>query len=82
MLHMLNVFQEVIDRQLLYADAVVQAHIVWAAVHGLLSLHSSNQLTYGRGLAALVDPTIDRFLGSSKIIAQRGKAKSKAQEHK
>ena len=82
MLPMLNVFQEAIDSQLLDGDAVVQAHIVWAAVHGLLSLHASNQLTYGRDLAALVDPTIDRFLSSSKTIVRRGKVKSRVQEYK
>jgi AcrR family transcriptional regulator len=68
---MLAAFQEAIDGKLLSGNAAVRAHIAWATVHGLLSLHASNQLVHGYELAALVDPTIDQLFALPKKAAKR-----------
>jgi AcrR family transcriptional regulator len=62
---MMENFQQAIDQGLLHGDAAVQAHIAWATVHGLLSLHASNQLVHGHELFALVVPAIDQLFGAS-----------------
>jgi hypothetical protein len=58
---MLDAFQEAIDQGAVHGDPVAQAHIAWAMVHGLLSLHAANQLVQGLELRDLVEPAIDQL---------------------
>ena len=59
---MLDAFQEAIDEGAVHGTPGVQAHIAWAMVHGLLSLHAANQLVQGYDLRALVTPAIDQLI--------------------
>lgn len=58
---MLDAFQVAIDQGKVRGTPAVQAHIAWAMVHGLLSLHAANQLVQGYDLHALVGPAIDQL---------------------
>jgi len=58
---MLDAFQEAIDDGAVHGTPGVQAHIAWAMIHGLLSLHAANQLVQGYDLRALVGPAIDQL---------------------
>jgi len=50
---------EAIAAGLLAGDPDELAHVFWAAMHGLVTLHLANKLRLGRRLDALVDPTLD-----------------------
>lgn len=39
-------------------------HTVWVALHGLMTLHVANQLVHGCDLDELVQPLLDRLLGT------------------
>lgn len=61
-------YQDAADARLIPGDAVTGAHVVWAAMHGLLTLHLAGQLSIGRSLDDLVQPMLDSLFGP------RGKA--------
>jgi AcrR family transcriptional regulator len=63
--HSVSLVQECITAGILEGDARELTHAVWAAVHGLLTLHVANQLVHGYSLQQLVTPTIYRTLGLS-----------------
>lgn len=56
-------YQQAIDAGLISGDADTGAHVVWAAMHGLLTLHLAGQLTLGRTLEELVSPMLDTLFG-------------------
>ena len=56
-------YQEAADAGLIPGDAVTGAHVVWAAMHGLLTLHLAGQLSMGRTLEDLVQPMLDTLFG-------------------
>lgn len=58
---MLDAFEQAIDQGLAHGTPAVQAHIAWATVHGLLSLHAANQLVQGWDLNVLVEPAIEQL---------------------
>lgn len=58
----ISILQSAIDAGQLEGDAITQAHLIWASVHGLISLHVSNHLVNGRRLGDLVGPMIDGLL--------------------
>ena len=49
-----RILDEAADAGLIPGDAVTGAHVVWAAMHGLLTLHLAGQLTIGRTLDELI----------------------------
>lgn len=52
-------------------------HTVWVSLHGLMTLHVANQLVHGCELEELVQPLIDRLLGTAAAIpSPRGRAAS------
>jgi AcrR family transcriptional regulator len=61
--HSVALVQECITAGLIQGNARELAHAVWAALHGLLTLHVANQLVHGCTLQQLVAPTIQRILG-------------------
>jgi hypothetical protein len=61
--HSVALVQECITAGLIQGNARELAHAVWAALHGLLTLHVANQLVHGYTLQQLVAPTIHRILG-------------------
>jgi AcrR family transcriptional regulator len=61
--HCVALVQQCIDDDVLAGDARDLTHAVWAAVHGLLTLHVANQLVHGRTLERLLLPTVLRTLG-------------------
>jgi len=42
------------------------AHVFWAAMHGLVTLHLAGKLRLGRRLDTLVDPTLDFLVASAR----------------
>jgi AcrR family transcriptional regulator len=51
-----------IERGLLAGDADTVAHVFWAGVHGLVSLHLAGKLRIGPGIGELVGPTLCALL--------------------
>ena len=65
--HVVAVLQRCIDAGLLRGQAREIAHHFWVALHGLLSLHTADQLVHGMELDEIVVPLIQRLLGSAMI---------------
>lgn len=63
--------QQAIDAGQLQGDAKTWAHVAWAAIHGLLSLHVANLLMFERSLDSLVEPLLSALLpGTAANAAQ------------
>jgi len=69
-------YQEAADAGLIPGNAVTGAHVVWAAMHGLLSLHLAGQLTIGRTLEELVQPMLDTLFGPRLMAVVEASARS------
>lgn len=69
--HSVELIQRCIDEDILAGDARDITHAVWAALHGLLTLHVANQLVHGRTLKQLMHPMIHRILGLTAPTAPR-----------
>ncbi len=61
-----GILQRAIDADLLSGDPSVLAHMFWASVHGLLSLHLAGKLRYGESLQSLVRPMITTLIAGSQ----------------
>jgi AcrR family transcriptional regulator len=75
--HCVELVQRCLDERVITGDARDLTHMVWGALHGLLTLHVANQLVHGRTLEELVWPTISRLLGLSASEAARRAATAK-----
>jgi AcrR family transcriptional regulator len=64
--HSVALVEECIAAGLIQGEARELTHAVWAALHGLLTLHVANQLVHGYTLQQLVTPTIYRTLGLAR----------------
>jgi AcrR family transcriptional regulator len=51
-----------INQNRLQADALMFSHGLWSLLHGMLSLHTANQLVHGLSLREMAAPLIDTFL--------------------
>ena len=71
--HSVDLVQRCIDDGILVGDAREITHAVWAALHGLLTLHVANQLVHGRTLDQLIRPMILQVLGLAAGTAARRK---------
>ena len=71
--HSVELVQRCIDEGVLAGDAREITHAVWAALHGLLTLHVANQLVHGRTLDQLIRPMILQVLGLAATTAPRPK---------
>ncbi len=69
--HCVELVQRCIDEQILAGDAREMTHAVWAALHGLLTLHVANQLVHGRTLDQLIRPMIRQVLGLPATVSPR-----------
>ncbi len=49
----------------LRGDPEVVAHLLWAALHGIVALHHANRLQLGKSLDDLVEPALSLLLGES-----------------
>lgn len=58
-------------------DVETLAHVLWAAMHGIVSLHLANHLIFDRRLDDLVEPLID-FLIDRKPLAAPRRARRRA----
>lgn len=65
--HVVDALQCCIDAGLLAVDAREFAHHVWVALHGLLSLHTADQLVHGMVLEEIVGPLIQRLLDGARM---------------
>lgn len=65
--HAVEVIQDAIDRGHLQGDARVLAHLFWASLHGLITLHVGGQLVHGRSLDQLVRPLVERMLTGAAV---------------
>ncbi len=61
--HVVAAVQRCVDHGLISGQAREISHHVWVALHGLLSLHTADQLVHGMSLEELVGPMLDRLLG-------------------
>ncbi len=64
-------YQQAVDQGLISGDALTGSHVVWAAMHGLLTLHLAGQLTIGRRLDELVTPMLDTLFGPRRMAAAK-----------
>jgi len=71
--HSVGLVQECISDGLIHGDARELTHALWAAVHGLLTLHVANQLVHGITLERLVKPLIHRILALGDAPVPKGK---------
>ncbi|MEO8701692.1 MAG: TetR/AcrR family transcriptional regulator [Kofleriaceae bacterium] len=62
---MRDTFAEAIERGELAGDPDEVAHICWASLHGLVTLHLAGKLRLGRALDSLVDPVIDHLIAGA-----------------
>jgi AcrR family transcriptional regulator len=53
------------------------AHICWAAIHGLVTLHLAGKLRLGRDLDSLVDPLVDLLLAGARPTAKPKRKRSR-----
>lgn len=44
-------------------DALVTAHLIWAGLHGLVSLEASRKLFFGKGFEELMQPMVQAIMG-------------------
>ena len=49
-------------------DTATVAHLLWAALHGLVALHLSNHLQLGRGFEELSDALLTLLAGTMRIV--------------
>lgn len=56
--HAVDLVQDAIDTGLIRGEARARTHLIWAALHGLLSLHAANQLVHGATLEQLAEPLL------------------------
>lgn len=61
--HVVSVCLQAIDSGGIQGDPATLAHLAWGTIHGLISLHVSNQLVHGRTLEPLIDEALARLLG-------------------
>lgn len=59
--HVVPLCQAIIDSGRMTGNALVQVHVSWAAIHGLISFHVSNQLIHGVALEDIAGPMLDRL---------------------
>lgn len=59
--------QAAIDQKRLHVDALMFSHGLWSLLHGMLSLHTANQLVHGLSLREMAGPLIDTFLRAGCI---------------
>ncbi|GAB3377489.1 TetR/AcrR family transcriptional regulator [Spongiibacter taiwanensis] len=64
--HVVEGVQRCVDAGLLAVDAREFSHHVWVALHGLLSLHTADQLVHGMRLEEIIKPLLERLLGSAR----------------
>lgn len=69
-------YQEAVDDGFIPGDAATGAHVTWAALHGLLSLHLAGQLTVGRSLEELIQPMLDTLFGPRLMAVVNAGARS------
>lgn len=62
-----DLVQAAIDQKRLQADALMFSHGLWSLLHGMLSLHTANQLVHGLSLREMAEPLIDTFLRAGCI---------------
>jgi AcrR family transcriptional regulator len=58
--------QSAVDAGVIRGDADTLAHLYWAGMHGIVSLHLSGQLILGRELDALIASMLETLLGGSR----------------
>ena len=55
-----------VEEGVLWGDPAAQAHVLWASIHGIASLHLSGKLLLGVSASALVDSTMGALLAGAK----------------
>lgn len=61
--YLVAIVQQAADVGLVDRDPRTVMHIAWATTHGLLGLHSADQLVHGRKLDELIEPMVEMVLG-------------------
>jgi AcrR family transcriptional regulator len=56
--HAVALVQDAIDAGLIRGEARTRTHLIWASLHGLLSLHAAKQLVHGATLEQLAEPLL------------------------
>jgi AcrR family transcriptional regulator len=59
---LLDVVRTAVQSGLLAGDPDELAHVMWAGIHGVASLHLAQKLAMGRGGASVVDAMMDAFI--------------------
>ncbi|MGQ0697382.1 MAG: TetR/AcrR family transcriptional regulator [Panacagrimonas sp.] len=67
--HAVEVVQQSIDEGEILGTARELAHAVWVSLHGLMTLHVANQLVHGYEMRDLVQPLMNRILGTPAVAA-------------
>jgi hypothetical protein len=64
---MRNTVAEAVTGKVLAGDPDELAHIYWAGLHGLVSLHLAGKLRIGRSLDSLIGPVIDHLIAGARV---------------
>ena len=59
-------------------DVETLAHVLWASMHGIVSLHLANHLIFDRRLDDLVEPLIDFLIERKPLAAPSRRARRRA----
>ncbi|TJY63305.1 TetR/AcrR family transcriptional regulator [Sinimarinibacterium sp. CAU 1509] len=63
--HVAGIAAQAVQRGDADGDADLLAQLLWAGVHGIVSLHMGRQLVHGRSVETLLEPMLDRLIGAS-----------------
>ena len=65
--HAVGVLEECVAVGAVLGEPRELAHALWVSMHGLMTLHSVNQLVHGMKLDELVEPLLARLLASATV---------------
>ncbi|NKI16020.1 TetR/AcrR family transcriptional regulator [Spongiibacter sp. KMU-166] len=66
--HVVDAVQRCVECGDLQGNAREISHHVWVALHGLLSLHTADQLVHGMALEEIVGPLLQRLLAAHRAV--------------
>lgn len=63
--------QDALDNRVIEGDSVTLAHLFWASMHGIASLHLANRLQVGRSAATLTEPMLTALIDAHRPNPKR-----------
>ena len=63
---LLDATRSAVDEGAIVGEPEVIAHLIWATLHGIVSLHHTGRLRLGKTIEDLVEPAFDLILGEAQ----------------